>query len=86
MFDGDSSLKEINLSNFNTQNIIDMSYLFNDCSSLTNIDISNFNVQDSSKIVDINFMFENCSSLNLKNVIVDDIKILVELYKSLKVI
>jgi len=86
MFDGDSSLKEINLSNFNTQNVINMSYLFNDCSSLTNIDISNFNVQDSSKIVDINFMFENCSSLNLKNVIVDDIKILVELYKSLKVI
>ena len=32
MFYGCSSLKELNLSNFNTNNVIYMSYMFNGCS------------------------------------------------------
>ena len=38
-----SSLTNIDLSNFNTQNATDMSHMFGDCSSLTNINLSNFN-------------------------------------------
>ena len=37
------SLINIDLSNFNTEKVIDMSYMFFDCFSLTNIDLSNFN-------------------------------------------
>ena len=34
MFDGCSSLTNINLSNFNTNNVTNMSWMFNGCSSL----------------------------------------------------
>ena len=33
MFNGCSSLKELNLSNFNTDNVTDMRYMFNGCSN-----------------------------------------------------
>ena len=39
MFSYCSSLTNINLSNFNTQNVTNMSCMFSDCSSLTNINI-----------------------------------------------
>ena len=35
MFHGCSSLTNINLSNFNTQNVTNMSWMFYGCSSLT---------------------------------------------------
>ena len=50
MFSWCSSLTNINLSNFNTQNVKDMSEMFRECKSLTNIDLSNF----YSKLVFIN--------------------------------
>jgi len=34
MFSGCSSLKELNLSSFNTNNVTDMGYMFEGCSSL----------------------------------------------------
>ena len=34
MFDGCNSLTNINLSNFNTQNVTNMSFMFFDCYSL----------------------------------------------------
>ena len=34
MFSGCSSLTNLNLSNFNTQNVTDMFYMFDGCSSL----------------------------------------------------
>jgi len=45
MFNGCSSLKDINLSNFNTQNVINMNAMFERCSSLKEINLSNFNTQ-----------------------------------------
>ena len=42
MFYECNSLTNIDLSNFNTQNVTNMSYMFYECSSLTNIDLSNF--------------------------------------------
>ena len=48
-----SSLTSLNLSNFNTNNVNNMSYMFYDCSSLTSLNLSNFNtnnVKDMSEI------------------------------------
>ena len=43
MFSGCQSLKEINVSNFDTSNINDMSNMFSGCKSLSSIDASHFN-------------------------------------------
>jgi len=67
MFYGCSSLTNINLSNFNTQNVTNMGWMFFGCSSLTNINLSNFNTQN---VTDMKSMFSGCSSLtniNLSN-------------------
>ena len=61
MFSGCSSLKKINLSNFNTSNVTDMSYMFNGCSSLKDLNISNFNTDN---VYYMNHMFSNCLLLN----------------------
>ena len=65
-----------NLSNFNTNNVTNMSDMFYGCSSLINIDLSNFN---TNNVTDMNDMFNGCSSLIQYNVIVSDIKILKKL-------
>ena len=62
-----SSLTNLNLSNFNTQNATNMIYMFSDCSSLKNLNLSNFNTQN---VTNMSYMFCNCSSLtnlNLSN-------------------
>ena len=67
MFYECSSLTSINLSNFNTQNVTNMSHMFCDCYSLTNLDLSNFNTQH---VTNMSHMFSGCSSLtnlNLSN-------------------
>ena len=46
MFKYCSSLTNIDLSSFNTQNVTDMNGMFSNCSSLINIDLSNFNTQN----------------------------------------
>ena len=43
MFSGCSSLKEINLSKFNTNNVSDLGNMFWGCSSLKELILSNFN-------------------------------------------
>ena len=73
MFYDCSSLININLSNFNTQNVTDMSGMFYNCSSLTNINLSNFNTQN---VTNMSYMFRNCSSLKKKGVITNDKNIL----------
>ena len=60
MFYGCSSLKELNLSNFNTNNVSDMICMFEGCSSLKELNISNFNFKN---VKNFRSMFENCSSL-----------------------
>ena len=57
MFYGCSSLKELNISNFNTSNVTNMSYLFYKCSSLEDINVSSWNVQ---KVENMRFMFSRC--------------------------
>ena len=51
-----------NVSNFNTANVTDMSYMFADCSSLTTLDLTSFNTE---KVTDMRGMFKGCSSLTI---------------------
>ena len=60
MFSGCSSLKEINLSNINTNNVTDMSWMFYKCSLLKEINLSNFNINN---VTDMSEMFYGCLSL-----------------------
>ena len=67
MFIG-SSLKEINLSNFNTNNVNDMSYMFYRCTKLKELNLSNFN---TTNVTNMSHMLEGCRSLiklNLSNI------------------
>ena len=81
MFDLCESLKEINLSNFNTQNITNMDSMFCNCSSLKEINLSNFNTQN---VTNMDSMFESCESLKKEKVITNDNKILNQIKKDLK--
>ena len=67
MFSGCTSLKELNLSNFNTKNVTDISLMFSGCSSLKEINLSNFN---TINVTDMCHMFDGCSDelkLKLRN-------------------
>ena len=66
MFDGCSSLKKLDLSTFNTKNVIDMSGMFNNCESLIELNISNFNTEN---VVNMNSMFCYCIELQMLNII-----------------
>ena len=73
MFSGCLSLTNINLSNFNTQNVTNMYSMFSRCSSLTNLNLSNFNTQN---ITNMSCMFSGCSSLTNINIITNDKRII----------
>ena len=60
MFCGCHSLTSLNLSNFNTQNVINMSKMFYGCNSLNSLNLSNFNTQN---VTDMSWMFSECNSL-----------------------
>ena len=67
MFYECTSLTNINLINFNTQNITNMTCMFCGCSSLTNLNLFSLNTQNVTNMAG---MFYNCSSLtnlNLSN-------------------
>jgi surface protein len=67
MFYGCSSLKELDLSGFNTRNVTNMSYMFKGCSSLEQVDLSSFNTANVTEMED---MFWDCGALkelNLNN-------------------
>ena len=60
MFSGCDDIIEMDLSHFDTSNVIDMRYMFRGCSSLTSLDLSNFN---TSSVTTMEWMFSGCSSL-----------------------
>ena len=67
LFSGCECLKSIDLTNFNTQNIIYMNHMFSYCISLININLSNCNTKN---VTDMSNMFNGCASLtsiNLSN-------------------
>ena len=55
-----SSLTSLDLSNFDTSLVTDMTSMFQGCYSLTSLDLSNF---DTSAVKSIVAMFYGCSSL-----------------------
>ena len=61
MFSGCSSLTSLDFSNFNTQNVTNMEYMFYNCYSLTSLDLSYFNTQN---VISVDSMFSGCNSLN----------------------
>ena len=68
MFYNCNNLTNINLLNFKTQNINDMSWMFSGCASLTNINLSNVNTEN---VTDMSYMFDGCislASINLSNI------------------
>ena len=72
MFSYCSSLKELNLSNFNTSQVTNMEYMFYNCSSLKELNLSNFN---TSQVTNMEYMFSNCSSLknlDIHNFVIKD--------------
>ena len=54
----------MDLSNFNTSKVTNVSYMFKKCTSLEDLKISNFNM---GKIKDTNGMFEKCSQYLIEN-------------------
>jgi len=60
MFYNCSNLTKIDLSYFDTKNVIDMSCMFYGCSNLTSLDLSSFNTQNVNNMSD---MFYECSNL-----------------------
>ena len=67
MFTSCKGLTSINLSNFDTSNVTDMSHIFGGCSGLTSLNLSNF---DTSGVTNMCSMFSYCkglTSLNLSN-------------------
>ena len=58
MFFECSSLKELNLSNFNTNYVTNMSHMFQWCSSLKELNLSNFNTNNVKYMLE---MFDGCS-------------------------
>ncbi|MFI3620078.1 BspA family leucine-rich repeat surface protein, partial [Enterococcus avium] len=59
MFSGCKNLTELDLSSFNTQNVENMGYMFEDC-SMTELDLSSFNTQS---VKSMRYMIDSCSSL-----------------------
>ena len=60
MFCNCSSLKEIDLSSFNTNQVTDMSSMFEGCSSLEKLNLSSFNTK---QVTNMEKMFSGCKSL-----------------------
>jgi surface protein len=61
MFRGCSGLTSLDLSNFNTTNVTDMSYVFYGCSALTTIYVGEG--WSTEKVTDSFSMFTNCTTL-----------------------
>ena len=62
MFDKCHNLSKINLTNFNTENVEDMSFMFSECSKLEIIEL-NPSKFTTKQVIDMNHMFNECSNL-----------------------
>ena len=74
LFYGCSSIKSINLTNFNTRNVLYMDSMFYQCKSLLKIYLNSFNTEN---LLSFSYMFYEChsiESLNLSSFITSRIK------------
>ena len=58
MFYGCSSLEELNINNFNTNNVINMNCMFCKCLALKELNINNL---DINNVTNLYYMFDGCS-------------------------
>ena len=65
MFRSCKALTSLDVSNFDTGNVTDMSYMFAGCSKITNLDVSGFN---TSKVINMSCMFLSCGELIILDV------------------
>ena len=65
MFRFNKNLRNVNLINFNTKNVIDMNAMFDGCSNLERID--NLNKLNTAKLQDVSMMFRDCRELTELN-------------------
>ena len=65
MFSECSNLTTLDLSGFDTSNVVDMSQMFYGCSGLTTLDVTGW---DTSKVTNMSGMFFHCSGLTTLNV------------------
>ena len=61
MFNNCNSITSIDLSSFNTKEVVDMQYMFSGCTNLIYINLTSFN---TSKVKLMSNMFSYCSSLD----------------------
>ena len=62
MFINCSSLTELDLNNFNTNNVIDTSNMFNGCTKLLSLNLASFNLMSAKRYANI---FIGCFNLTL---------------------
>ena len=75
------SLTNLNLTNFNTLYVTDMSWMFKGCNSLTNLNLSNFNTQNVTDMIE---MFAGCNlltNLNLSNFNTQNVTNMIGMFK-----
>ena len=60
MFEGCSRLTSLDLSNFKTKNVKNMSVMFDGCQNLTSLNLSNFKTEN---VQNMSYMFYECNSL-----------------------
>ena len=78
MFLGCTTMQNINLYNFYTEKVTDMSSMFAGNIMLTKINLFNF---DTSNVIHMEDMFEICFELLIKNIITKDKNIIDEFLK-----
>ena len=74
MFCNCESINSLNLSNFDTSKVNNMSSLFSGCSSLTSLDLSNFNTSQAENMNNMFYKCFNLSILNLSNIDTSNVK------------
>ena len=77
MFSECRSLTNINLSNFNTQTVTNMSSKFSLCRCLTKINLFNFNTQN---VTNMSYMFYECNALTNINFLISILKMLLRCF------
>ena len=60
MFSGCKALQSLDIKNFNTTNVKDMSFMFRGCETLKTLDLRGFNTDN---VKNMDYMFKDCENL-----------------------
>ena len=83
MFAGCKNIININFSNFNSKNIINMRYMFSGCINLNNLDLSSFNTKNVINMEGMFGKYSNLSNLDLSFLaLINDINVYDNFWKN----